>query len=261
MLNKYPVLGTPSVHELLWDTSIHLSRCIIPTSLISTSNQLVWVLHKLCKSNSEGKRIAIIDGEVAQNHTAIYHSARLIKELKARDMFQPSHVRTSANGNEIVNTCKYTGKLEYFVYGEVSRRSIIHTVSFEDLRHLIAQSTSVRKFFRLKQFMEATNLRALNIALSSRKLSLDRNIGIALARLAHLFGLNYRYGVDMMMKFICQMLRGWCIKITNQLDRIKAIAHTFARVLSSALDAAHQRESSELLSGAFETACQSCMKS
>ena len=240
---------------------MHLSRCTTPTSLISTSDSLMWVLHKCCRTEAQGRRIVGIDGTIAGAHTAVFHSARFVKELKKRNMFQARHVRASNDSTKVVNACNCKGLLEYFVYGEIRQSAIISTVAFEDIEALVHQSESVRNFLRMDVFHATNSMRALSVALSTDKMPLRRGTGIAIARLAHLFGLSALQSRSTLADFIAQMLKKWCIRVIDDDEEINVTFRAFARVLGSAVNWTQRQIVFRELKEVFEETCKSlCRK-
>ncbi|KAK6529397.1 hypothetical protein TWF281_008573 [Arthrobotrys megalospora] len=98
------------------------------STFISTTPSLLWALHKATRIGGN-PRISVID------RSKIFQPVQHISTI---------HPRLKATG--LLNNIKYSGKLEYAVYGDIDASAIIHDFSFEGFKRLANFDRQLQRF-------------------------------------------------------------------------------------------------------------------
>jgi hypothetical protein len=177
----------------------HLTRKPIATPFISTSPSLVWVLHKLLKTESNIKNIAIIDGHRANADTRVYPAHPILRDLRQRHMY-PKNIQ-------------YKGRMEYLIWGEVLREAIYGVVGIQHLEHLAGSSAAVGRFLRLDALKDSIDVATARQKFFDDTVVLNGQVGYAIAKIILLFGYSPESEEAAITDMIFHLLQGWAVKV------------------------------------------------
>jgi hypothetical protein len=221
-----PAPRSVDAENLLYDAELHMARHHVASSLISTSDMLTWAFSMYFRNDidNESKWLYFINGQSANKHTRIFHAAPLLRELRGRGRFAAKDIRTAQDNSAALVHCKYRGKSEFLVYGEISAQSIIRVVSVSDILELSDKYPSVKLLLRLRLFQHARNHAAIRKEMTKDQILFDQSMGKAIALLMLLFGMTPDTAEDLLDSIFYQLIDGWRLKIpTNHAARLNAI--------------------------------------
>jgi hypothetical protein len=204
---------TPDDLGLLWDASYHLTRTPVGSRLISATPSLVWAFHKAFKcvtlptgadepgtGSSKEAYISLIDGPSANSHTRVYETQPIIKALREGGWLQDIRY-------------KYKGTAEYLVWAEIKAPSITGVISTNDIEAYVRRWRGVRRLLRLDTIRQSTSINSLRKSFAQNPISLDAEIGLALGKLLHLFGIRPTSDNEAIAQLVYNLAQGWAVRV------------------------------------------------
>jgi len=176
---------------------------------------------KAIKFSDQGSScITLIDGHHAANSGYGFPAWVLMSNLKKEKLML-----------ETYRVKRYRATHEWLIYGSISSKAIIYTVTMDEVKALAEQCSSVNKLLRLPQLEGSKSIKDLRMAFLSNPLTLDESIGVAISKLCRLFGVTPLLEGDIISYFIFTILQGWVIlDAAHPLHRQKAVGAFIAGI-------------------------------
>jgi hypothetical protein len=135
-------------YGLLNDIYHHIYHYHHGSSVISTTNSLVWAVHKAINMKNEvPSYIAFLNHDSMESYTKSYHAEEVIKLL--RKEFKTRIPNKYAG---------YRGTAEWLIWGQIEQQSVVNNVAISKLEDLAKRSVYASTILRLHILRDSTTL-------------------------------------------------------------------------------------------------------
>ncbi|KAK8194986.1 uncharacterized protein BKA78DRAFT_350943 [Phyllosticta capitalensis] len=208
------------LRQLLFEAAIHFKRQLF-SSFVATTTSLIWAIYKALEferdSVSDSRighpHIALIDTQRLPGTSPIFYASSLIKDIRNDPGLK--------NDWQSFAGCAYRAAFEWITWGDIPAGAVLTSVpfsrlttssSFSDDMAVVSDFISVPKLRERAQTQHTliSVRKALISTTGGRNLCSEAD-GVALGRLATLFGFSSSPSFDLLPEFIHALCQGWAM--------------------------------------------------
>lgn len=129
-----------------------------------------------------------------------------------------------------------TGNGEYFVWSDIPRGAVIHTMELKGLINSLQEDPDCRYLLNFDVFKPGAKTTAIAAALRERNVTLNTPVARALGKTAKAFGLAQKDAtLGHLHDFVARLCDGWTIEKPERLDvhTLSSLAATFGTAMGS----------------------------
>jgi hypothetical protein len=211
--------GSPDLNEILehLDPSKTLLKCSkcqkvgkccnktlhqkIPSSYISTSSDLIWVIRKMI-SQGEESYISVIDTSTL-DPLSVFYVPPYQRELARKQLF---------HGREH----RYKGYSEHLVYNEIPGPAIVKTFSYQELVAFSESDRLTRETLRLPElWCSGTSSTDVLKTMKQKKLRITPQVAVIIANFVMFLDRDSSAPKEGIAFLVCEIVRGWALQIAG----------------------------------------------
>jgi hypothetical protein len=191
----------------------HYRRRQLGSPVISTTDSLVWVIHKAIQEQNalregnqtrECSKIAVIMSSDIQSR--IYSGREAYSELKRIPGAVPVQHR------------KFKSASEYLIWGEIPGVAISKTISLDELYKKTQECPALDRLLRLNVLESFKRLFPALKQFTANPVALDSTTAIGFAKLLIFFNITPAIPGQIISAGICRIINGWILKICREED-------------------------------------------
>jgi hypothetical protein len=216
-----PIPSPPSNDDAyFWHrVGVHYRRTESGSPFLSTSNSLLWVVHKAIKQNQEQDlashlvniNIMVLDPTIIKSTTDIFVGRSMYRECKHRGLIRQAHLR-------------YQSACEYLVWAEIHKDSVLKLISFKDLQSLADRSLPVNAILRLDDMASFDTVSKIREYFSGNPVVLNFAVYLGFAKLLLFFGITPASGAKFIHAGAYALMFGWVIQVDTDASIYEAFA-------------------------------------
>jgi hypothetical protein len=170
----------------------------LPSSCISTSSDLIWVIRKMI-AQGERSYLSVIN-TAALDPTSVFYVPPYQRELARKQLF---------HGREH----RYKGYSEHLVWHENPGSAIVQTFSYQELVAFAESDRLTRDTLRLPELsLSGTSSPDILKIMKQSKCRITPQVAVLIASFVMFLGMDFSSARDGIAFLVCEIVRGWALR-------------------------------------------------